>query len=159
MYLHNIVAELASVSFESATNGIHLLNAKSVSLTSCYFEDLTNGIKVETSAVSKVAVIEPNFAGNVDTILVKSGGGTAYIEWSGEWNMISRSGIATIEAGNSSVVVEHGLVEAPSKNLQLTGTHSEVANCWVSNVTDTHFTINAPSNVTANRDVYWEAKV
>ncbi len=158
IHLHNIVAELATVSFESATNGITMNNVKSVSLTSCYFEGLTYGIKVEASAVSRVAVIEPYFAGDVGTILVKSGGGTAHIEWVGDWNKVSRSDTATIPSGNSSVVVDHGLVEAPS-DLQLTGTHSEVANCWVSDITDTQFTINAPANVTADRDVYWEAEV
>ena len=158
MYLHNLVAELATVSFESATNGIHMNNVKAVSLTSPYFEGLTYGIKVETSSVSRVTVIEPNFASDVDTILTKSGEGTAYIKWIGEWNHVSKSGTATIPSGNSSVVVDHGLVEAPD-SVKLTGTHSEVANCWVTNKTDTQFTINAPANVTADRDVYWEAKV
>jgi len=67
-------------------------------------------------------------------------------------------GTATIPNGSSSVVVNHGLATAPSV-VKLTGTHSEVANCWVTNVTDTQFTINAPAAVTGDRDVYWEAEV
>ena len=72
---------------------------------------------------------------------------------------LSNSGIATIPNGNSSVVVNHGLAKAPEHGVRLTGTHSEVANCWVTNVTDTQFTINAPANVTADRDVYWETEM
>jgi len=67
-------------------------------------------------------------------------------------------GIATIPNGSSSVVVDHGLAKAPSV-VKLTGTHSEVANCWVTNPTSTQFTINAPAAVTADRDVYWQAEV
>ena len=69
------------------------------------------------------------------------------------------SGVATISNGSSSVVVNHGLAKAPEHGVRLTGTHSEVANCWVTNVTDTQFTINAPSAVTADRYVFWEAEV
>jgi len=70
----------------------------------------------------------------------------------------SNRGIATILNGNSSVVVDHGLAVAPSV-VKLTGTHSEVKDCWVTNVTSTQFTINAPAAVTADRDVYWQAEI
>jgi len=66
------------------------------------------------------------------------------------------SGTATISSGNTSVVVSHGLFKAPVR-VFLTGTHNEVAKCWVSNISDTEFTINAPSAVTDDRDVYWDA--
>ena len=69
------------------------------------------------------------------------------------------SGTAIIANGNTSVVVNHGLAKAPEHGIRLTGTHSEVANCWVTNVTDTQFTINAPSAVTADRYVFWKAEV
>jgi len=67
-------------------------------------------------------------------------------------------GTATIPNGSSSVVVDHGLAAAPSV-VKLTGTHSEVKDCWVTNVTSTQFTINAPAAVSANRNVYWQAEV
>ena len=67
-------------------------------------------------------------------------------------------GTATILSGYSSVTVDHGLVAAPS-NIRLTGTHSEVANCWVEDITDTQFTIHTSNTVTANRDVYWVAEI
>jgi len=68
------------------------------------------------------------------------------------------SGTATIPSGSSSVTVNHGLAVAPGV-VKLTGTHSEVANCWVTDVTDTQFTINAPAAVTADRAIYWNAEV
>ncbi len=68
------------------------------------------------------------------------------------------SGNATISNGSSSVTISHGLVQTPTHVL-LTGTDSEVSNCWVTNVTDTQFTINVPSAVTADRYVFWEAEV
>jgi len=68
------------------------------------------------------------------------------------------NGIATIPNGSSSVVVDHGLAATPNV-VKLTGTHSEVKDCWVTNVTSTQFTINAPAAVTADRDVYWQAEV
>jgi len=68
------------------------------------------------------------------------------------------SGLATIPNGSSSVVVNHGLAAAPSV-VKLTGTHSEVKDCWVTNPTSTQFTINAPAAVSADRDVYWQAEV
>jgi len=67
-------------------------------------------------------------------------------------------GTATILNGNPSVTVNHGLAAAPSV-VKLTGTHSEVKDCWVTNVTATQFTINAPAAVSADRDVYWQAEV
>jgi len=68
------------------------------------------------------------------------------------------SGTATIPNGSSTVTVNHGLAAAPSV-VKLTGTHSEVKDCWVTNPTATQFTINAPAAVTADRDVYWQAEV
>jgi len=71
------------------------------------------------------------------------------VEWRGR-----KRGVATIPNGSSSVVVDHGLYTTP-QHVMLTGTHSEVKDCWVTNVTSTQFTINAPAAVSANRNVYW----
>ena len=69
-------------------------------------------------------------------------------------------GTATIANGNTSVTVNHGLVSTPS-NIQLTGTHSEVKDAYVpeSSITDTSFEMHVDSAVTADRTVYWKAKV
>jgi len=90
----------------------------------------------------------------------------AAIDMQGSHNIIyhnqghttKNGGIATILDGYSSVTVDHGLVGVPS-NIRLTGTHSEVANCWVTDITDTQFTIHTSNIVTANRDVYWIAEI
>ena len=67
-------------------------------------------------------------------------------------------GSATIANGNTSVTVNHGLVSTPT-NVQLTGTHSEVKDAYVTNVGSTSFDIKVDSAVTADRTVYWKAKV
>ena len=70
------------------------------------------------------------------------------------------SGSATITNGNTSVTVNHGLASTPS-NIQLTGTHSEVKDAYVpeSSITDTSFEIHVDSAVSADRTVYWKAKI
>jgi len=74
--------------------------------------------------------------------------------------LFKNSGSATITNGNTSVTVNHGLVSTPS-NIQLTGTHSEVKDAYVpeSSITDTSFDITVDNAVTADRTVYWKAKV
>ncbi len=68
------------------------------------------------------------------------------------------SGVATIPNGDISVTVNHGLATNATAVL-LTGTHSEVKDCIVANITATQFTITASSNVTLDRDIYWRAWV
>jgi len=69
------------------------------------------------------------------------------------------SGVATIPNGTASIVVAHGLGGTPT-SIRCTGTHTEVDRVYVTAVGAANFTINAGAgNVTANRDVYWEAEV
>jgi len=65
-------------------------------------------------------------------------------------------GAATMLSGHNSVVVTHDLKVVPLSVL-VSGSHSEVASCWVDAFTPHAFTIHAPSNVTADRVVYWRA--
>ena len=104
--------------------------------------------------IIKGNVFRGTFIGN--NIVEHQAGVTGLIIKNNEGYPTEKSGIATIASGASSVVVNHGLDGAPSI-ITLTGTHSEVANCWVTDVTDAQFTINAPSAVTDDRDVYWKA--
>ena len=67
-------------------------------------------------------------------------------------------GSATIASGNTSVTVNHGLDSTPS-NIQVTGAHSDVKDAYVTNVGATSFDINVGSAVSADRTVYWKAKV
>jgi len=67
-------------------------------------------------------------------------------------------GSATITSGNTSVTVNHGLFSTPS-NIQLTGTHSEVKDAYVTNIGATSFEIHVDSAVSADRTVYWKAEV
>jgi len=72
--------------------------------------------------------------------------------------LFENEGSATIARRNTSVTVFHGLATTPS-NIQLTGTHSEVKDAYVTNIGATTFDIVVDSPVTANRTVYWKAKV
>jgi len=76
------------------------------------------------------------------------------------YTLPEKTGSATITSGNTSVTVNHGLPTTPT-NIQLTGTHSEVKDAYVpeSSITDTSFEIHVDSAVTADRAVYWKAKV
>jgi len=67
-------------------------------------------------------------------------------------------GSATIANGNTSVTVNHGLLTTPT-NIQLTGTHSEVKDAYVTNPGATSFDITVDNAVSADRTVYWKAKV
>ena len=72
--------------------------------------------------------------------------------------LFENDGSATIANGNTSVTVNHGLVTTPT-NIQVTGTHSEVKDAYVTNVGTTSFDIKVGSAVTANRTVYWKATI
>jgi len=145
----------------------------------CGIEGTTNPFGIDV-AVTKGGTVHNNIIDNVPIgIRQRVVGGTLYIHHNQLYNVTTpqeqngglgalfkhnigyvteNSGIATILNGNSSVVVDHGLAAAPNV-IKLTGTHSEVKDCWVTNVTDTQFTINAPAAVSADRDVYWQAEV
>jgi hypothetical protein len=60
--------------------------------------------------------------------------------------------------GLNTVAVAHGLGATPSV-FSLMGTHAEVDELHVENVGAVNFDIVASAAVTANRDIYWEAKV
>jgi hypothetical protein len=64
-------------------------------------------------------------------------------------------GTATIASGTNTVTVNHNMVSTP--RVFITGTHSETADAVVTAVSATQFTITVPSNVTADRNVYWVA--
>jgi len=74
------------------------------------------------------------------------------------YTLPEKTGSATIASGDTSVTVNHGLPTTPT-NIQVTGAHSEVKDAYVTNVGATSFTIKVDSAVTANRTVYWKAKV
>jgi len=78
------------------------------------------------------------------------------VKFNQNW-ITANSGTATISSGSSSVTVNHGMDRTPSQ-VMVTGTHSEVTDCWVTDITSTQFTIHVPSAVTADREVYWVAE-
>jgi hypothetical protein len=65
------------------------------------------------------------------------------------------SGQAMIPANATSVTVSHGLICTPSKVLVTPATNVKA---WVSNVTNTSFTINIDTAQSTNVTVYWYAE-
>lgn len=67
-------------------------------------------------------------------------------------------GTTTMLNGNNNVVVAHGLAATPTV-INVLGQHDEVSDLYVDTIGAANFAIHAPGNVTADRDIYWEAKV
>jgi len=102
-------------------------------------------------------VIELNeFSGNTSGAVSKVGSNTKVQNNIGY--VTENESSATITNGNTSVTVNHGLVDTPT-NIQLTGTHSEVKDAYVTNPGATSFDITVDAAVTEDRTVYWKAKV
>jgi hypothetical protein len=67
-------------------------------------------------------------------------------------------GLTAILSGNTAVTFNHTLCTQPTFVL-VTGTQSEVSVLWVSSITSTQITINAPGTTSENRTIYWYAEV
>jgi hypothetical protein len=68
------------------------------------------------------------------------------------------SGVATIPAGATSVVVNHGLVQAPRRVL-ITPMGQPGGHLWVENINNTSFTIRISQAPAANLPVAWYAEI
>jgi len=69
------------------------------------------------------------------------------------------SGTATILNTGTDIVVAHGLAKTPTV-INVTGQHAEVLDIYVGTIGAANFTITTiGGNVTADRDIFWEAKV
>jgi len=68
------------------------------------------------------------------------------------------TGVAAMLNTNATVTVAHGLALTPTIVLA-TGTHAEVNDLYVTAVGAANFTINSAAVTTADRDIYWEARV
>lgn len=65
-------------------------------------------------------------------------------------------GLATILTGQNSIVITHGLNVTPT-NIVVTP-RGKIGFTWITNITNTQFTINCSSTPTANVDVSWRAE-
>jgi len=126
----------------------NIVHGNSVSKYGISLEDYSDNIHVVNNIVHDCATAGINAEATVTNYVIRENLG----------HQTENSGTATIPNGNTSVVVNHGLVAAPSVVL-VTGTHSEVASPWITNITATQFTINVSGAVTADRDLYWRAEV
>ena len=115
----------------------------------------THGI-IEAGVTDYNSIVGNNVQGNATVGIAIVGANT--VVRSNIGYVTENSGAATILNGNISVTVNHGL-STNATSVLLTGTHAEVKDCIVTNITSTQFTITASANVTANRDIYWRAVV
>jgi len=159
------------ISYSNGQHGIQLFLTNSSVFNIIAMDNQYDGINIGAGSNSvnlyNIYAVNNNLVGaGYKDLRDKSGGITVHEPWTlGTFSLTAGSliiqrnrGTATIPNGSSSVVVNHGLAGTPSV-VKLTGTHSEVKDCWVTNVTSTQFTINAPAAVSADRDVYWQAEL
>jgi len=162
IYMHNTMADIASVAFGSETTAVRLLNVKGVVLENCYFEGETYGIKVKQDGGScKVAIIAPYFGGDVDTRLLREG--SPEIEWIGGYNCISKRDTATFSGDGSTTQfsISHGLVSTPS-NIQVTPRSEDASGDFYITANTSNIYVNylsAPPSGTNNIKLDWNAKV
>lgn len=94
---------------------------------------------------------------SVSTLVVNNGTNARFVYVNGYPTRIT--GTATILNGTAAVTLAHGCITTPT-SIRVSGTHTEVDRLYVTAVGGANFTINAGAgNVTANRDVYWEANL
>ena len=171
--ISNVIVMNSGIETPNTYNGVDISEGRWITITGCIIADLNYAVADRTqkdgiyiSSDAKDIIVTGNlftrnrgYGVNNESTRVRIYNNYYYENNLGD--IVGGSvnkGTATIPNGSSSVVVNHGLHSAPSV-VKLTGTHSEVKDCWVTNVTDTQFTINAPAAVTADRDVYWQAEV
>jgi hypothetical protein len=67
-------------------------------------------------------------------------------------------GTTTISAGQTGIVVSHGLTTTPSF-VTATGTSTDTTELYVTSITATTFKVTSAIDVESNRVVYWKAEV
>jgi len=171
--ISNVIVMNSGIETPNTYNGVDISEGRWITITGCIIADLNYAVADRTqkdgiyiSSDAKDIIVTGNlftrnrgYGVNNESTRVRIYNNYYYENNLGD--IVGGSvnkGTATIPNGSSSVVVNHGLHSAPSV-VKLTGTHSEVKDCWVTNVTDTQFTINAPAAVSADRDIYWQAEV
>jgi len=111
-----------------------------------------------SSTIAEAIVRDSDLTGN---LFMTSGGGTytKQVVRNNRGVLAENSGTATILNTAVSIIVTHGLRGTPTI-INVTGQHTEVSDLYVDTVGAANFTIHTiGGNVTANRDIFWEAKV
>ena len=140
----------------SASHGIYIAGKQRVRVVNSVLKN-NGGYGIREYTGSDNNVIELNeFSGNTSGAVYKVGSNTKVQNNIGY--VTENEGSAIIASGNTSVTVNHGLADTPT-NIQLTGTHSEVKDAYATNLGATSFDIKVDSAVSADRTVYWKAKI
>lgn len=80
-----------------------------------------------------------------------------HIDGTRDGKLFANRGVVYIPAGQSSVVVPHGLENRPL-HIHLTPHHADARQAYISAIDPTHFTIDAGMNVSAPARVAWAAR-
>lgn len=125
-----------------------------------YAVDLTGATTLVSVKVKDNTCRNLNAAVSVNTTFTALSDGVVILD-SNDGTVSESTGTATITAGNTSVVVSHGLAYQPSLtriNITPTTTTGGVT-WWVSNVTATQFTINISSTYGGGIGFAWSARL
>jgi len=154
------IALIGCIAKNETYAGVRLESATYCRVIGCMiFDDQASPsqvVGVEEIGTANYNVIAYNlFYGNKTAHVVKAGANTVVRRNTGY--PTEASGAATIPAGQTSVTVNHGLPQAPTKVLVTpTGNLGAV---WVENITSTTFSIRCSTAPAADTVVYWYAEV
>jgi len=109
----------------------------------------------------KIRVIGGSFDGNASGPVLNTSTGTDIVFENSVGYVTSKNGTATVLAGNTTVVVTHGLSVTPQQqdiSLTFGSTNGGATDLYVSNITSTQFTINMAPAAGGNVTVNWMAR-
>jgi len=121
------------------------------------------GVEVGNGASSNFSIIGVNVTNNVTGGIYDGSASTVSKTISGNPGYITNTnGLAQILSGATTVVVAHGMAATPNVYdimLCFQTSPSGAANCWVTNVTSTTFTINVNTAPSSNIFITWWIRI
>ncbi len=116
-----------------------------------------NKIGIQDNATD-ATIIENNYLfGNTKAAINRINRNPSFIVRHNLGVLSENQGSATITAGNTLVVVNHGLFSRPTK--VIVTPRGNIGSVWVSNVTPTQFTINCSISPDSDTQVDWYAEI
>lgn len=144
-------------------SSIKLSNTQGISVIANIFEDSAGHPSfcvymagADNSRVAYNYVVPASYS---TAAMYVDGGGTGNIIRDNAGWITENFGTAVMTSGTAAVTVTHGLNATPD-DFSIIGSHAEVQSLYLTTIGATTFIINtADGNTTANRDIYWGARV
>lgn len=159
------------------SNGFNIYDSGSstpvnIHLVNCEFGSTYNGANGNgksgsgygfalNGGVDKIRVIGGSFDGNASGPVLNTSTGTDIVFENSVGYVTSKNGTATVLAGNTTVVVTHGLSVTPQQqdiSLTFGSTNGGATDLYVNNITSTQFTINMAPAAGGAVTVNWMAR-